>query len=90
LMAATREFEDLASNKEGKNSKCFAERRLQALSPEISPSVIPNLYRSHFATAVAIALSGSVVAGPAVDRRYLQIQSPHISRLVGVLRQPGN
>jgi hypothetical protein len=33
--------ERLTSNKEGKNSKCFAERRLQALSPEISPPVVP-------------------------------------------------
>jgi hypothetical protein len=38
--------ERLPSNKEGKNSKCFAERRLRTLSPEISPSVVPKLYRT--------------------------------------------
>lgn len=37
----------LPSNKEGKSYKAFAERRLQVLSPEISPSVIPKLYRTH-------------------------------------------
>ena len=36
----------LPSKKEGKNSKCFAERRLRILSPEISPSVVPKLYRN--------------------------------------------
>jgi hypothetical protein len=34
-----------SSNKEGKNSKCFAERPLRILSPEISASVVPKLYR---------------------------------------------
>src|ERR1700730_5109997 len=38
----------LPSNKEGKNSKCFAERRLWILSPEISPLVVPKLYRTSF------------------------------------------
>jgi hypothetical protein len=33
------------SNKAGENSKCFAERRLQVLSPEISPPVVTKLYR---------------------------------------------
>jgi hypothetical protein len=40
--------ERLPSNKEGKNPKCFAERRSWVLSPEISPSVVPKLYRAPF------------------------------------------
>jgi hypothetical protein len=38
-------IERLPSNKEGKTSKCIAERRLQVLSSEISPSVVRKLYR---------------------------------------------
>ena len=37
----------LPSNKEGKSYNAFAERRLQASSPEISPSVVPKLYRNY-------------------------------------------
>jgi hypothetical protein len=44
-------FLDLTSNKAGETSKCFAERRLRILSPEISPSVVPNLYRSQYSVA---------------------------------------
>ena len=36
----------LPSNKEGKSYKAFAEGRLRTLSPEISPSVVPTLYRT--------------------------------------------
>jgi hypothetical protein len=42
------EFGSVASNKEGKTPKCFAERRLQDFSPEISLSVVPKLYRGLF------------------------------------------
>jgi hypothetical protein len=41
--AAIAEWIDrLPSDKEGKTSKCFVERRLRFLSPEISFSVVPN------------------------------------------------
>jgi hypothetical protein len=40
--------ERLPSNKEGTNPKCFAGRRLRILSPEISPLVVPKLYRTPF------------------------------------------
>jgi hypothetical protein len=43
----------LPSNKEGKNPKCFAERRLQVLSPEISLLVVPKLYRIRFNASAA-------------------------------------
>jgi hypothetical protein len=39
-------IERLPSNKEGRSYKAFAERRLQAPSPEISPSGVPTLYRT--------------------------------------------
>ena len=37
--------ERLPSKKRGGNLKCFVERHLRDLSPEISPSVVPKLYR---------------------------------------------
>jgi hypothetical protein len=42
----------LSSNKTGGNSKCFAERRLQVLSPEISLLLVPKLYRPVFLPAI--------------------------------------
>jgi hypothetical protein len=50
-MRALRVLCCIPSKKEGKTSKCFAERRLRILSPEILLSVIPKLYRNPSAHA---------------------------------------
>jgi hypothetical protein len=46
MMLLQADLERLPSNKESKSYKAFAERRLRTLSPEISPSVVPTLYRT--------------------------------------------
>jgi hypothetical protein len=44
------QIEPLPSKKVGEAYKCFAERRLQVLSSEISSSVVPNMYRVAWTT----------------------------------------
>ena len=69
----------LPSNKEGKNSKCFAERRLQALSPEISPPIVPKLYR------IRCAASATTISA-----RQLASSTYGVSFPVTPVRSPAN